>query len=260
MIVSAALMLSACSKNRHQGGLQLSSADSTTHAAENTDEQKPVQAIVYGSFEDLDSTDYMLIPLGLRTISDDSRTIAITKSLYSSGDVNSNRSYSEKSKYNFSRLTMNSCNNIIFYNKKTEETHLLLDKPAIISDFYFPTYTEDYKTKKYYFLLFGIRDTDSNKDGFINENDAEKVYMSDMSGKNMTQITPDHTQLTDWFIDIATNNIMLVVRTDSNSDKKFDVKDEILIMKASITQPAMARDIINQDIKNSIKKILGQIS
>ena len=150
-------------------------------------------------------------------------------------------------------------NNIIFYNKKTEETHLLLKSPAIISDFYFPTYSQDYSGQRFYFLLFGIRDTDSNKDGFIDSNDAEKVYMSDMSGKKIIQITPNQTQLNDWFIDVATDNIIMYVRTNSNGDKVFDAYDDMLILKSSITKPAMGFDIINPSIKADIKSILNKI-
>ena len=255
ILILLAILSVGCSGNKRPGGLQLAPADSAHANQNNTD--KPLQAIVYGNIENLDSTDFMLIPLGLKTIAKENTTDAVRKSYYE-GDESS-VSYSSDSKYNFRVLTMSNCNNIIFYNKQTEETHLLLKQPALISSFYFPSYSTEYKGPKFYFLLLGIRDRDSNSDGYINTMDAEKVFISDLSGKKMTRLTPENTQLMDWFIDVPTNNILMYVRTNSHADKVFDVKDEISILKSSITNPGMGEEIIKADIKNSIKEILKQI-
>ena len=156
-------------------------------------------------------------------------------------------------------MNFGNCNNIIFYNKQNDETHLLLQKPAIISQFYFPFYSKEYDGLKYYFLLLGIREDDSNADGYINAEDAEKVYIADLSGKNMLQITPDNTQLVDWFIDPSTNNILMKVRYDSNKDEKFNYYDDIEILKTSIKNPTVGKQIIGKEIKDNIKKILKKI-
>jgi hypothetical protein len=156
-------------------------------------------------------------------------------------------------------LDFGNCNNIVFYNKKTDETHLLLQTPVVISQFYFPHYEKEYTGKKYWFLLLGIGEEDTNADGYINNEDAEKVYIADLSGKNRKQITPDNSRLVDWYIDMSTNNILMKVRFDSNDDKKFNNYDEIEILKTSIETPTLGKQIINNEIKNTIKKILGRI-
>jgi len=238
-------------RNSEQDGLRLVN-DSTA-----TNEPKKQQILVYGDYMDLDSTDYLLIPLGMKVLSNTNDEGLRSKSdaEYSGGYSGNYRSY----KYNFYTLDFGNCNNIIFYNKLTEETHLLLQNPAIISQFYFPYYDKEYVGNKYYFILLGIRENDSNADGYINTEDAERVYIADLSGKNLVQVTPDNTQLVDWFIDPATNNILMKVRYDSNKDQKFDFRDELEILKTSIKTPSIGRQIISKEIKDNIKRILKKI-
>jgi hypothetical protein len=242
------------SRKKGQAGLRLVTNDSSAKASE----QKKQQILVYGEYMDLDSTNYLLIPLGMKT--EDDRENRLLKNR--SSDDYSSESYSgsyRSFKYNFYSLNFSNCNNIIFYNKKKDETHLLLQKPAVISEFYFPFYNKEYTAKKYWFLLLGIHEADTNEDGYINDEDAEKVYISHLSGKSMIQITPDNSQLIDWYIDEYSNNILMKVRIDTNNDKKFTQTDDIEILKTPISTPEPGKPIIGQEIKDNIRKILNQI-
>lgn len=253
VLILVVLVLFDGKSSRGQEGLRLALNDSTK-----INEIKKQQVLVYGDYMDLDSTDYLLIPIGMKTIEDrDDQVLRIKSAEEYSSDNNfgSYRSY----KYNFYSLDFGNCNNIIFYNKNTDETHLLLQKPTVVSKFYFPFYEKEYAGKKYWFILLGIGEDDTNADGYINNEDAEKVYIADLSGKNMKQITPDNSQLVDWHIDMSTNNILMKVRFDTNNDKKFNSYDEIEILKTSIDTPAQGKQIINNEIKKNIKKILRQI-
>lgn len=252
VLVLLVMVLFENNRSDNKGGLRLVTNDSTA-----TTDSKNQQILVYGDYMDLDSTDYLLIPLGMKVL--DGKEDGGLRSK-SSGEYNESYAGSYSSyKYNFYSLNFGNCNNIIFYNKKNDETHLLLQKPAIISQFYFPYYDKEYTGEKYYFILLGIREDDTNLDGYINEEDAETVYLSDLSGKTMFKITPDNTQLVDWFIDMPTNNILMKVRYDSNKDKKFNYYDEIEILKTSIDSPVEAKKIIGKEIKANIKKILDKI-
>lgn len=233
-------------------GLQLVQNDSAKT------ESKDQQILVYGDYMNLDSTDYLLIPLGMKTLEniEDKGLRSKSSDEYAASTYGgSYRSW----KYNFYTLDFYNCNNIIFYNKKTDASHLLLQKPAIISQFYFPYYSDEYKGEKFWFIVMAIREYDTNADGYINDQDAEKVYISDLTGTKIKAISPDNTQLVDWFIDESSNTILMKVRTDSNKDKKFNYYDEIEILKTDISAPAVGKAIIGKEIKNSIKKILEKI-
>lgn len=238
-------------KRGGEEGLRLVTNDST----ETTNDRKQ-KVLVYGDYKDLDSTDYLLIPLGMKTLESQKGMHAKASS---SDEERSGVTTYQNFKYNFYSLDFEDCNNIIFYNKKTEETHLLLQKPAIISQFYFPYYDDEYKGKKYWFILLAIHEDDSNTDGYINAEDAERVYVADLSGANMIQINPDNTQLVDWYIDSATNNILMKVRYDSNDDRKFNYFDDVEILKTQIDNLAQGRAIINDEIKHNIQGILKKI-
>jgi hypothetical protein len=238
-------------KRHEQEGLQLVTNDSTENL------ERKQQMLVYGDYTDLDSTDYLLIPLGMKTLENPRGLHAKTAS--ASADETTNVSNFQSYKYNFYSLNFEDCNNIIFYNKKTEDTHLLLQKPAIISQFYFPYYDKEYAGKRYWFILLGIREDDSNADGYINAEDAEKVYVANLSGANMIQVTPDNTQLIDWYIDSATNNILMKVRYDSNNDQRFNNYDDVDILKTKIDNLSQGSPIINKEIKNNIQGILKKI-
>ncbi len=236
---------------KNRTGIQLVTTDSTK-----AEDAKNQQVLVYGDYMDLDSTDYLLIPLGMKTLENVENGGLRSKS---ADEYSATTSEFRSFKYNFYALSFGNCNNVIFYNKVTEETHLLLQQPAIISQFYFPYYDEEYKGDKYWFILMGIHEYDSNLDGYINEDDAEKVYLTDLSGKTMIPITPDGTQLVDWFIDAKTNTILMKIRPDSNKDLKFNYNDEMEIVKTSISEPSIAKAIIGKEIKSNIKKILKKI-
>lgn len=241
-------------RKHEQEGLRLVTNDSTA-----VNDPKKQQLVVYGDYMDLDSTDFLLIPLGTQTVENQdekgTRIKVGSGSDYSTEVSGNYRSF----KYNFYSLDFGNCNNVIFYNKKTEKIHLLLDNPAIISQFYFPHYDKEYTGEKYWFILLGIREDDTNADGYLNSEDAEKVYIADLSGKNKIQVTPDNTQLVDWFIDPSTNNILMKVRFDTNNDQKFNDHDEVEILKTSIDQPSQGKQIIDAVTKDKIKKILKRI-
>jgi len=237
-------------KNKKQDGFQIV-ADSISN-----EQVKLQQILVYGDYANLDSTDYLLIPLGMQTVEIDEGRRVKSKSAeeYLPYDE-SFKSY----KYNFSSFNFTDYNNIVFYNKKTDSTHILLYTPAIISQFYFPCSNENYTGKKYWFLLMAVREIDTNTDGYINSLDEENVYIADMNGKNKVQISPNKSQLIDWFVDEETNSVLLKIREDSNKDNMFTVLDDIEIVKISIYAPGIGKEIISKKLKMDISRILRKI-
>jgi len=237
-------------KNKKLDGFQIV-ADSVSN-----EQVKLQQILVYGDYANLDSTDYLLIPLGMQTVETDEGRGGKLKS------ADEYLPYDESFKvykYNFSSFNFADYNNIVFYNKKTDSTHILLYTPAVISQFYFPSYDENYKGKKHWFLIMAVREIDTNTDGYINSLDEENVYITDMDGKNKIQISPNKSQLIDWFIDESTNSILLKVREDSNKDNMFTILDDIEIVKTSIDSPSIGNEIISKKLKKDISRILRKI-
>ena len=111
VLVLLVMVLFENNRSDNKGGLRLVTNDSTT-----TTESKNQQILVYGDYMDLDSTDYLLIPLGMKVVDgkEDMSLRSKSSDEYSDSYTGNYRSY----KYNFYTLDFSNCNNIIFYNKK----------------------------------------------------------------------------------------------------------------------------------------------
>ena len=147
--------------------------------------------------------------------------------------------------------------NVIFYNKTTEEEYPLLDKRELINNFYIPINpTEDtLQAKTSDFILFSTINNDYNGDGDIDADDGETVYLCDIYGKNKKQITNKNISLLKWEIDPKYDILFLLIKEDSDSDKKFTPKDDIRILKTSISNPGMSVEVIRDSLHNEMKKI-----
>src|SRR5579859_624683 len=83
-------------------------------------------------------------------------------------------------------------NNVIFLDKKTGTSHLLLDHKAVITAAHFPD-PDKPATGSHNCLLFAIAEADTNGDGYINSEDAVLLYSADLDGTHLTRLTPPNT-------------------------------------------------------------------
>ena len=131
--------------------------------------------------------------------------------------------------------------NLIFHGKKDHQTHLLLKKNAFITKFDYLTQINPKDRPQYKYtgenscqvkslidhsfhqlFLYTIVNQDTNQDKVLNTEDAERGYLSDLSGKSLRAITPANTKLTQWQCDFERNQLILFVREDSNGDRQFE--------------------------------------
>lgn len=206
--------------------------DQSTKATAVSQKQTSVkQNIVYGDLVIKEQSDYIMIPVSL------------------SGTGNQ-RLLRGSSSYERTNLY----SNIIFYCKKDGETHLLLNKKAVI--FYF-----DFLEKKGQgkpptnFLLYRIVDKDTNGDKKLTPEDASIGYLSDLSGKNLRQITPNNTQLVNWTVVQSIGTLFAKIIRDSDNDKRFTERDETTLLKVSLDNPTIGTEMISDRIKQQIKSL-----
>ena len=209
----SALLITSCQTNPQ--GINLKPEEETS--------QKP--QLKYSSLVLQKYSDYLIIPVGFDT-------------------KDRARKFSSSSYYENPFLITN----LIFYHKFNDATHLLLNQTAIINQFEyllppgFPNQlkplpsgqpqpnvpgTEQLEPE---YLFYKIIPQDTNEDGTLNGNDAILGYLSDLSGKNLQQITPEKTQLQNWEYLPQQQLILLKIKRDSHKDEKFifEKHDEIL--------------------------------
>lgn len=219
-------------------------------------ERKPKEAVekvlVYYNPIICDFSEFVMIPVGFQNVSRSKLSRIGSFSSYRSG-----RSYGVSgSYYEFD----GPFNNIIFKNKNTDEAFLLLDKPAMITSFYYPyKSSEDKNASVAKFLMFTILEKDSNKDGLINDDDADSVYISNMTGKNLKKVNPENTKLIDWNLSEKDKKLYLRLRTDSNRDNKFTEEDKMEIIVVNPENLDIKPEpLISEKIKSKIEEILSK--
>ena len=205
---------------------------------------EPPTTLVYDELKIKEQSDYILIPVGISPDKNERR-----EGLFSRKSPNKSKNFY----------------NIIFYNKKNASTNLLLNKSAIIKSLNFleidapiepaekPATTETTEKTQKSFWLYRIITTDTNQDGKLNDLDANIGYISDLSGKNLRQITPENSQLIDWYTLPAQGEIIFKILNDSDKDRNFTEKDRINFIKVNLNNPKIGTNLIDKQLEQKIQ-------
>jgi hypothetical protein len=208
-----------------------SSVSRNAEQAKATDKPKPQPNLVYGDLIIKEQSDYLMIPV---TLPEQNKDKGI--------DLSLSRSYERN----------NPLYNLIFYRKQDGEAHLLLKKKAIITSFdLLEVKATNKPTTRVW--LYRIIDQDTNTDKKFNSEDATIGYLSDLSGKNLQQITPNDTRIISWVVVPSQNAIFLKIIKDSDNDKKFTQEDKINFVRVNLDKIAMGTEIISEQIEQEIK-------
>jgi hypothetical protein len=151
--------------------------------------------------------------------------------------------------------------NIIFYNTETDTFHLLDEKKKmLIHTFdmngdsykqYEPSYHKNY-------IFYTITSFDSNGDKILNEKDFTYLYVSDRAGKNFRQLSPSNYHLSSWKLMKGQDKIVMMVRKDSNNNRKIDSLDETIPFVVGVTDTLPARELFDVTEKNEMKKLFDR--
>ncbi|MBG1244806.1 hypothetical protein [Nostoc sp. NZL] len=208
-----------------------SSVSRNAEQAKATEKSKPQPNLVYGDLIIKEQSDYLMIPVSLAEQNEDKGI-----------DLKLSRSYERN----------NQLYNIIFYQKQDGEAHLLLNKKAIITSFDLLEVKAANKpiTRVW---LYRIVDQDTNTDKKLSSEDATIGYLSDLSGKNLQQITPNNTRIISWVVVPSQNAIFLKIIKDSDNNKKFTAEDKTNFVRVNLDKPSMGTEIISEQIEQEIK-------
>ncbi|MBD2253219.1 hypothetical protein [Nostoc parmelioides] len=207
-----------------------------TESAQAVGQQQTQPQINYGDLVIKEPTDYLMIPVN-STGRDVEKEVGLDD-------------YSRSSKrYNVLLY------NFIFYRKQDGASHLLLNKKAIINDFdLVEIKTPGQPSTRVW--LYQIIDQDTNKDKKFNQEDAVIGYISDLSGKNLQQVTPNNSKIINWVVVPGRKEIFIKIIKDSNKDNKFSAADQINFVKVNLAQPGIGQEIISGQIEQEIKSLI----
>lgn len=101
-------------------------------------------------------------------------------------------------------MIVDNTTNILFYDSVCNLTSKLLPKDGYISWMYVGPKKAGLGPKK---ILYALANNDTNKDGLINENDIENLFISELNGKELTKVTDRSISSMEW---IGSGNELLI--------------------------------------------------
>lgn len=164
----------------------------------------------------MEGTKYLIHPIG------DIRIIDTNSKVYGSSKTNE-VSYAI-SNYNRFEIT-GYFDNLNFQHIDSSSVKPLCNKKIQIQT---ATYLDGIATRtKKQIMVYTLVDSDTNKDGILNQNDIRSLYISKISGSNFTKLTQDFLELIDWNIIDAQNRLYFRSIEDFNKNGAFDKKDKV---------------------------------
>jgi len=132
-------------------------------------------------------------------------------------------------------------NNAAVYNSATGQSHLLLDRRAVICRAYIPSDTMQMNGKPKNYILLATAEKDTNGDHYINEDDQLTLYYCDLSGAGTQRLTPPDVSFHDLTRDPAGTLLLISVRRDTTGSGKFtDDNGDLLRVDLSNVQQGQA--------------------
>ena len=115
--------------------------------------------------------------------------------------------------------------NLKFQEVSSDSLKALTDKPILIQTVTYLKSVSD-KTKQQV-LIYTLADSDTNRDGKLDNSDIKTLYISDISGDNFTKLSVDFQELIDWSLIESKNRLYFRTIEDTNKNGKFDKNDII---------------------------------
>lgn len=143
--------------------------------------------------------------------------------------------------------------NIIFWNSKSNEYHLLTDKKVLIREYNLNSENETNGNRTYNAIYYKVTSFDYNNDKLLNDKDPDYLYISDREGNNFRRISPELYTLINWYFIRSSNKVVMTVKKDSDNDKEFDDDDEISTFEIDINKETEPRQVFFDDFKKKLK-------
>jgi hypothetical protein len=137
--------------------------------------------------------------------------------------------------------------NILFYDKRTGETHPLTTDTIHILSF---AIHRDYHRAQ---IIYRIVKEDINNDSMYNDLDPVMLYTSNLLGDSLTQLTPDDEQYVEYFYYEDTQKILVKTNMNPDNDTSFATVMETNFREIDLSHPALGKEIFSQGLRDSLR-------
>lgn len=185
----------------------------------------------------IDSSNYLIHPIG--TIVEYGSGLSKMSSYSSRGSYTSY----EVSRHNGFSIT-GTFSNLKFQHIKSNKLKPLTDQIIEITSVTFLESIRKNTGNK--FLIYTLRDSDTNKDSKIDFNDVTSLYISNNDGSNFKKLTSKLDQLVNWKVIKEQNRLYFKSISDTNKSGTFDKSDTINYQYVDLTNPKL--EVLNYNV------------
>lgn len=104
-------------------------------------------------------------------------------------------------------------------------------------------------------MFFGTVE-DTNKDGALNDQDAQVAIVTDGDGSRPRVVTPPNVQVRSAYYDEATNRIFLLLVPDSRGDGTFDYSNPPAPYMVDVSGSAPAVPVVSEETLRKVEALL----
>ena len=145
--------------------------------------------------------------------------------------------------------------NIVVFNKNLNDYKLVFDEPVKVESIDYPTSQSDSAQN---FILYNCISNDNDSSGTLDSEDNRILFLSDLNGKNLVQITPDSLNVTGHKIMEEFSSLFISLEDKKynhlDANEKGNRKKEFLLW-----YDLNERRLIKQDILKSILDDAGKV-
>jgi hypothetical protein len=232
-IIFLSVILISCTQNKQESSTQSNKDNTGPDSSAILNDPMNNLNIQTNSFSQIDTSGILMFPLSMV------------------------ETESDRTSLSYKEISVNNFWNIIFFNGKTNDYHLLSDKKMIIRNYnskYSSTGNDNAdigRTSRY--IFYSITCDDFNKDKKLTDQDPDYLFVTDKEGNNFRQISPANYDLKNWQFIESLNKVLLTVKKDSDNNNKFDEKDEVTAFEVEIDKGTEPKEIFSTDFKNKLK-------
>ena len=139
------------------------------------------------------------------------------------------------------------CINLLFYSEQSMDSRLLVDKIAFISHINYPNSVVDSLQN---FILYEITFTDTNNDSRLNAEDKGNIFISDLNGTGLKQLTPDTLTVYDYQYNPEHGKIYFKTKALKESIRKEHIDFQIYTYDL-LTNTFVQAEELNQTLEKS---------
>ena len=181
----------------------------------------------------IDSSDYILLPLAAPLLAKEGKA---QNTYYEEASYKSGANYW----------------NLIFYNTRTRESHLLDTGKMLIREL-FVNNLEMHGRFADQLVLYSIITRDFNGNGQLDPDDPGYLYISDKEGRNFRRVSPENASVQSWEFPGKRNFILMKLKYDRNKDAVFDQEDPSSLIRVDIDTATVFTPLLNGDFEKKLK-------